>query len=245
MSDLPGLFGPLVIGSVVVSAVVVLVVLFVVFKVVGGLAKGSRETQQLLATGTPASARILQIQHTGTTVSYGGARQLQVMIWAEVNPPGGAPYQAQFTSFVSELQIPQIQPGSEVRVRFDSANPSRVALEGVGASPVTGQPIPARTGMPAGAKIGLAIGCLGAAVGLGVAGYVVAVNVMGVGLDRPSNTTCGRAAACCEAITRATGNTASAANCKNVKKVGVPDAVCREMLDTFRRTARQLKVTCE
>ncbi len=240
MDSLFGFAGPLVIGGVVVLAT-----LFVVFKRVFGLVTGSRQTQQLLATGTPATARILQIQHTGTTVAYGGARQLQVMMSVEVAPSGGSPYQAQLATFVSELQIPQIQPGCEVRVRFDPANPSRLALEGVGTSPVTGGAMPvARTGMPAGAKMGLTIGLLGAVIGLGVAGYVVMVNVMGVGLDRPSVTTCGRAAACCEAITRATGNSASAANCRNTKKLGIPESVCQDMLDNFRRTAKQLNVTC-
>ncbi len=245
MTGLSSFMGPAVIGSVVVSVVVLLVTLLLVVKVLGGLARGSRENRQLLATGTPAPARILQIQHTGTTVSYGGDRRLQLQMAVEVRPSGGGPFQAQLTAFVSELQIPQVQPGSEVRVRFDPMNPARVALEGVGVSPVTGGPMPVRTGMPAGAKIGLLIGCLGGAVGLAVAGYVVAVNVMGVGLDRPSQSTCGRAAACCEAIARATGNKSSAANCKNTKKVGVPDAVCQELLDTFRRTASQLNVRCE
>ena len=91
MPELTGLAGPIVVAALVVSVVAVLATSVIVFRVLGGLAKTSRRTQRLLATGTPAAARILQIQSTGTTVSYGGDRRLQVMIWAEVTPPVGAP----------------------------------------------------------------------------------------------------------------------------------------------------------
>jgi hypothetical protein len=36
------------------------------------------------------------------------------------------------TRFVSIVEIPRVQPGCAVQVRFDAANPTRVAIESLG-----------------------------------------------------------------------------------------------------------------
>jgi hypothetical protein len=97
--------------------------------------------------------------------------------------------------------------------------------------------------IPAGARIGMWIGIGGALVGVIVAVVVVLVNVGGVGLGSASEGTsvCAKAVRCCE--TAAAGN-ASAANCKNLGKIGVPDSVCQQSLESFQQAAKSRGHTC-
>jgi hypothetical protein len=46
---------------------------------------------------------------------------------------------------------------------------------------------------------------------------------------------------CCEA---AAGNSPSAANCKNLGKIGVPDSACQQSLESFRQAAKSQGRTC-
>lgn len=94
-------------------------------KLMGDLSKASAEHSQLMASGTPGSARVLTVQGTGTLVNHSP----QVVLGLEVHPSNGAPsFMARCTSIVSQIQIPQVQPGCMVPVRFDPMNPQRVAL---------------------------------------------------------------------------------------------------------------------
>ena len=110
--------------SVLFSLVVFAGVAFLMWKIFGGLMKASQERQQLLMTGVPANGRILQLMDTGMFVN----NNPQVRIVVEVQPPGGAPYQAQCTMVLSYLAIPRVQPGCQVPVRYDPTNPMRIAL---------------------------------------------------------------------------------------------------------------------
>lgn len=56
---------------------------------------------------------------------------------------------------------------------------------------------------------------------------------------------CGEAVACCEKVAEKSGNTASKENCKNLKKVGVPDSVCKTSLDGFKKSAEAQGITCD
>ncbi len=231
------------------------IALLVLWKVVGGLLKGQAQDRRLLQTGAKASAQVLTVQATGASVSYGGHRQPQVALRVQVQPESGQPFQAQLVSYVSELQIPQIQPGAVLQVRYNPSQPAQMAIEAFGGSmpgtaapagavPVPMTPVPmARQGFPKGAMIGLAIGLIGMGIGL----YVVMVNVGGFGLGAKTETDsiCGKAAACCEKVSEASKNQGSAENCKNLRKIGVPDSACQSSYDAFKKSAESLKVTCE
>jgi hypothetical protein len=93
--------------------------------VVVRLMAGSARKNQLLQSGIPAQARVLNIWETGTSVN----NQPQIGIALEVYPQGGAPYQAQTTEFVSIIHLSRLQPGATVRVRYDPNAPARVTLE--------------------------------------------------------------------------------------------------------------------
>lgn len=94
-------------------------------RLIGGLADQSAERNRILAQGAPGSARVISLEGTGTLVNNAP----QVVIGLEVHPSGGgAPFLARCVSLVSQLQIPQVQPGCMVPVRFDPSNVSRIAL---------------------------------------------------------------------------------------------------------------------
>ncbi|MDO9017429.1 MAG: hypothetical protein Q8S73_33745 [Deltaproteobacteria bacterium] len=94
-------------------------------RLIGQIADQSAERNQLLAQGAPGNARVISLEGTGTLVNNAP----QVVIGLEVHPAtGGAPFLARCVSLVSQLQIPQVQPGCMVPVRFDPGNVTRIAL---------------------------------------------------------------------------------------------------------------------
>jgi hypothetical protein len=259
------------VGGLVVTLLVVGLSIFMFVRVFGGMRRAEAERQRLLREGIQAGARILALQMGGMTMQVGVQRHLQLQIQVEVQPPGRPPYPAVMTAMVSELQIPQLQPGALVTVRIDPQNPGNLALEGAGSpnpaaygapSPYGGYGAPGMAGgpvpygepgrmvpiggipqTPAGARVGMWIGIGGALIGVVVAVVVVLVNVGGVGLGSASqgNGVCAQAVRCCEV---AAGSNPSAANCKNLGKIGVPDSACKQSLDSFRQAAKSQGRTC-
>ena len=268
-----GMTVAIVAGSVLLTVLAVGGSLVAIFRIFGGMGKASAERDRLLREGIQASARLIAVQMGGMSVSIGAHRHLQLHLQLEVQPQGQPPYPTMLTTMVSELQIPQLQPGAMLTIRIDRNDPSKLALEGAGspapqpygaqpygAQPYGAQPYGAQPygapgimpamvpfgpppTVPAGAKIGLWLGVGGAVVGLIVAVIVVLVNVGGAGLDSASegDGVCAQAIRCCEVV--AAGN-ASAANCKNMGKLGVPTNVCQQTLKSMQDSARALGKTC-
>jgi hypothetical protein len=256
--DMDAMFLVMTIGGIAITIVVLAGAAFVVWRVIGGLTKTAKEEARILQTGTPARAQILQVQMGGMTVTTGVHRRLEVVITMQVQPPNGAPYTTQIKTLVSELNIPQVQPGAWVQVRIDPTNPHRVVIEGFGvaaaqAGPMGGfgQPAAAPAGggygqpqmaqpgfvpaapaggfkLPLGAKIGLAIGGIGAL--LGVTAAIVAV-VWTMGIGGPS-AVCKQARDCCRQMS---GNSIA---CDNYTKQTGPiaDKVCEETLASYKKT---------
>jgi len=141
-----------IIISVVVLVVTLLVVggvFFTLYKIFGGMKRANQERERLLREGVQASARVLSVQMGGMTMTIGVHRHLQLQIGLEVQPAGRPPYQTTLTTMISELQIPQIQPGVLLTIRYDAQNPNKVALEGVGGAPPA-QMAPGMQGQPGG-----------------------------------------------------------------------------------------------
>jgi hypothetical protein len=261
------------VGGLVVTVLVVGFSLFAVVKVFGGLGKANAERERLLREGVQAGARLMAVQMGGMTMTVGVHRHLQLQLQLEVQMQGRPPYPAMLTTMVSELQIPQLQPGAQLTVRVDPRDPSKLALEGVGSpapfgAPAMGapagyggapymgapygggpgiapgmMPIGGAPAVPAGAKVGLWIGLGGAAIGVLVAVVVVLVNVMGVGLGSASEGD----SVCAQAVRcceAASAGNASSANCKNMGKLGVPSSVCEQSLQSFREAAKARGKTC-
>ena len=87
---------------------------------------GRGEACDILAIGKPASATIIDISDTGITINQDPV----VAFVLEVHPEHGASFRANTKALVSRLDVPQIQPGRTVPVKFDPKQPSRVAIDG-------------------------------------------------------------------------------------------------------------------
>lgn len=71
--------------------------------------------RSLQQNGLSAEATILKIWDTGTTINENPV----VRMLLEVRPPGGTPFQAETERLIPRLQVPQVQPGAVVAVKFD------------------------------------------------------------------------------------------------------------------------------
>jgi hypothetical protein len=83
---------------------------------------------QVLQNGVPARAIITSIDQTGVYIND----QPQCEIGLRVEPQKGAPFDASTRQIVLLTQIPQVQPGRVVTVRYDPRDPTRVAIEALG-----------------------------------------------------------------------------------------------------------------
>ena len=129
MSPDSGLWLALII--VVITLLIAVPVLILSGYLVVRLFKNSARNRQILATGEPAQAVIISAADTGVTVNDCPQARLTL----EVRPAGRPPYVAETTFLVGRLQTGMIMPGMAVQVRFDPADPSRVAVESLGGSP--------------------------------------------------------------------------------------------------------------
>lgn len=78
-----------------------------------------RKAQQIMATGKPGQAQILQLQDTGMRINDNP----RVKVLLQVNIPGYAPYQIWKTVTVPMIRLPQVQPGAVVAVMADPTEP--------------------------------------------------------------------------------------------------------------------------
>lgn len=81
------------------------------------------QNRAVLNQGLPAEAIILKVTDTGTTINNNPV----VRLLLEVHPPNQPIFQAEAERLISRLQIPQVQPGAIVQVKYDPASQS-VAL---------------------------------------------------------------------------------------------------------------------
>lgn len=98
----------------------------IVWRFVIPLYKRSAEARAIMATGEPAHARVVQIALTGTSVND----HPEVRMTLDVYPQSRPPYRTEHVGVFSLLAIPRIQPGCALDVRFDRADPMKVAVVG-------------------------------------------------------------------------------------------------------------------
>ena len=53
----------------------------------------------------------------------------QISFQLEVHPPTGIPYAAETKAVIPMVNIPQLQPGADVRVKINPSDPSNVVLD--------------------------------------------------------------------------------------------------------------------
>lgn len=117
-----GMLTIIIIVAVILIILVSFVPMIIIFRKVFG---GIKKTNQLLATGEAAQAKILRIWDTGTTLNDNP----QVGLLLEVYAANRLPYQVETKHFVSRLRIPQVQPGAIVNVKIDRQDAAQIALD--------------------------------------------------------------------------------------------------------------------
>lgn len=125
MQDLMNAMGGIGIIITIVSVGITLVVLFFVFRIVGNLQKGARANQQLLMTGEPAQATVMQLQDTGMLVNNNPMVQLVL----DINSATHGSYQVAVRTLVPMIKLAQVQPGMSVGVKIDPTNKANVAVD--------------------------------------------------------------------------------------------------------------------
>ena len=81
--------------------------------------------QALLSDGTPGTATITNLTDTGMLVNFNP----QIVVDLQVAIEGKDPYAVQLTTQVPLENLPRLQPGGQVGVRVDPADPTTVALD--------------------------------------------------------------------------------------------------------------------
>lgn len=128
MPDVNSIVGGTLIGTLAIvafSIIVTIVILIVVFRFARKAMGTDAASQQLLATGVPAQAKIVQVQETGTIIN--GMPIMNILL--EVMPSNGQPpFQVWVRRRIAAYQIMQFQLGGIVPVRYDAADPTKVAI---------------------------------------------------------------------------------------------------------------------
>lgn len=106
------------------SLAITAVVLFFVFRMVAGMTGNTKAGRALMATGADAQATVLGLQQTGTFVN----NNPQVILTLQVSPPGQPPFQAQTSTILPLVAVPQVQPGNVVNVKYDPMDHSKVMV---------------------------------------------------------------------------------------------------------------------
>jgi hypothetical protein len=96
-----------------------------VCKLLGGLVKEGAKAKRLAMHGLPARARVVGAAPTGLSVNDSPQLQLDL----EIAMHDRAPYRAQTKVILPAFQLAALQPGAQVAVRVDPADPTSVALE--------------------------------------------------------------------------------------------------------------------
>lgn len=81
--------------------------------------------QGLLTAGTPGRATIKNFTDTGTLVNFNP----QVVLDLEVTVPGKDAYATQLTTTVPQVYLSRLQPGGEIGVKVDPADPNALTID--------------------------------------------------------------------------------------------------------------------
>jgi len=81
---------------------------------VGAPVLSAATNRQVLSSGLPATAKILAITDTGTTINQNPV----IHFLLQVQPSDRSAFQAETEKLVSRLQVPRFQPGSSIAVMY-------------------------------------------------------------------------------------------------------------------------------
>ena len=83
---------------------------------------GLQQQQWLAQNGLEATAEIVMVQDTGSTVNMNPV----VVIQMKVTPAAGAPFDVTTQTMVSRIAVPRA--GDKIKIKYNPANPQQVAV---------------------------------------------------------------------------------------------------------------------
>ena len=83
---------------------------------------GLQQQQWLAQNGLDATAEVVMVQDTGSTVNMNPV----VLIQMKVTPVVGAPFDVTTQTMVSRIAVPRI--GDKIKIKYNPANPQQVAV---------------------------------------------------------------------------------------------------------------------
>ena len=83
------------------------------------------QANEIRKTGRPARGRVLKIWDTGMSLNDSPIVGFRLEVHAE----GVEPFEAETRALIGRLDVPQIQPGAELPVKYDPNDHTRVALD--------------------------------------------------------------------------------------------------------------------
>lgn len=86
---------------------------------------GEDQANAIRKMGRPGRARVLKIWDTGMSLNGNPIVGLRLEVHAE----GIQPFVAETKALIGRLDIPQVQPGAELLVKYDPTDRTRVALD--------------------------------------------------------------------------------------------------------------------
>ena len=92
----------------------------------GGLVVSYLGNRRVRAEGRRAEAEVLELYETGITINEHPVVGFKLRVF----PLSGPPFEAQTEQKVPRLQVPQIQPGTRIQVRYDPDSKRVAILEG-------------------------------------------------------------------------------------------------------------------
>lgn len=95
---------------------------------------GKLSKRDFEAHAETAPATILKVWQTGMVLNDVNP---QIGLQLNVQPANRPAFQAEAKMFVQMIQIPQLQPGVAVQVKYDARNPSKIEVESVGGDGAT------------------------------------------------------------------------------------------------------------
>lgn len=125
MGDFASMMTGITIVSIAVPIIITIVVLFFVFRMLGNLRKAGRQTQQLLMTGLPGTAQVIQLNDGGMRVNDNPMVNMVLQVTSQQH----GTYQATVQSIIPLIKLAQVQPGQIVNVKIDPSNPQNVAID--------------------------------------------------------------------------------------------------------------------
>jgi hypothetical protein len=86
---------------------------------------GEDQANEIRKIGRPARGRVLKIWDTGMSLNDSPIVGFRL----EVHADGVEPFEAETKALIGRLDVPQIQPGAELAVKYDPNDHTRVALD--------------------------------------------------------------------------------------------------------------------